>query len=156
MEPAETQPNLPEAKPSLSPKVQMVYVAGMFLLLLAIVSWSMTVAGARRAENATKKGVDALSSALVPLLLQRDPAKLKRTLTAVAESGGYREVTVTDPKGYVLASTSALQTSKQVTVTTPPVMEASVRNLEDGPAIERAISLPGENVLGVLIVKPAP
>lgn len=134
-------------------KARVFLLTGVALALLAIVAWSGSVAGERRRLEEAKRGVTALSRALVPVVLERDNLKARQLLVAVAEQAGYEKITLTDRGGIVLASTDRTEDGKILSGMQDPPLAAEARVIAGQTVVRRAVVIAGETKVGGLEVR---
>lgn len=140
---------------TLDPKLRGVIMAGMVIILLIVV-----IFGANQRTKQTKiaeleRSVDALSEAVEPNVLTDVPDKLNRLLVDIARAGNYREVSIADNSGKIIATTN---TARQGT--TSEAMRVATGNakaqFKDGMiVIRRAIILAGDTRYGNLEIRVA-
>ena len=155
-EPAATSdvPVMPtEAKPRSLPEwTKVAVVAGILVMLMALLIWSMNRNAAKEYQALFGRSVDGLSAALQQAVIDRRPERLTQTLQRVAKASGVTLISVTDTKGFVISSSSPDHVGKSYTVLAKPPLAAKVIATDDGLEGYRAIVLGSNNVIGGLIV----
>ncbi|MBX3110758.1 MAG: hypothetical protein KF857_02015 [Fimbriimonadaceae bacterium] len=146
----------PPVKKPMATWLRQIVLTGICLLIILLVFWSsmLRMESVRRKE--LSRGVDALSPLLASSLLERKPDKLRQTLQALAASGRYERVTVTDAQGAVIASTDRTVegTARPDLVKAPT---PAMTDLKQGRyIITRAVNLGESNMIGAVEVVVVP
>ena len=144
----------PKTKQSLNPAVRQGILAGLALLLLLIVIVVGNINATREREAALARGVDALSESVKPLLLARDPEKATQVLTAIAQAGKFKSMTLVDREGTVLAATDRTRQGKKFSGILKGASPSKVITEEGVKLIRRPIFLGENNLFGGLEVVP--
>ena len=141
----------PQAQPkskAFDPRLRSLILAAIGILLLVIVAWGGSLRTNQMRIAELERSVDALSEALEPSVLSEDTRKLERLVTDIAKAGGYREVSIADNGGKIIATTNSArlgQKSEAMRVST----NKAVAQKKDGQIkIRRAIILAGDTRYG--------
>ncbi|HRJ28080.1 MAG TPA: hypothetical protein PLO61_11310 [Fimbriimonadaceae bacterium] len=151
---AKSEPTAKRPSKPMPGWMRWAIVGAVILITFLLQGWM----GDRRTEAARRdaflQGVRGLSAALVQPMLQRDSARLQRTLEQIASAGPYSVVVVTDARGLVVASTDRTLENKTLdSLRRPPIQSPKFERLSDRIRAETAIVIGGDNVLGGLRVE---
>lgn len=147
-EPESTQ-SVTESHPKpQSPYLRPIVMTAVAIVLLMIVAWggNMRTHQAKIAE--IERSVDALSEAIEPSVLDRNPSKLDRTLLSIAEAGNYKSVSYTDSSGMVISTTDGVRKGKRYEELANCPVKAKATNEKGSIVIRRAVILAGDTRLG--------
>jgi uncharacterized membrane protein affecting hemolysin expression len=153
-----TPPPAPESNESkrMDPRLRSVIIAALTLLLFIIVIFSSNVRANQIQISELERSVDAMSEALEPNVIADSPEKLQRIITDVAKAGNYKEVSVSDNSGKIIATTNSARLGTQ-----SPAMKVSTKKakaeMKDGTVVvRRAIILAGDTRYGNLEIRVTP
>lgn len=152
-EPVAANPIQKSAKIDLQgPAARMVISALALLLLLAAVVFGMESKAKSRVNDQIARGVDALSGPASLFILQNSADRTKKFVDSVKSAGEYEEVTLTDGAGRVLASTDSARAKETIPLPSPAPFKARLSTVGEDLKVYRAISIGGDNVIGMLII----
>ncbi len=127
----EIDPNVQPTKPIHSgppPQLRLVGLAGVAILLIAIVAFAGKVNADNVRRNALTQMSNALSAALVEPAMTHDKARLALLVQRIATDGGLEAVTITDPEGAVVASTDSKRLGQVIERLKKPPAKAELRD----------------------------
>ena len=149
------EPQIPESpkQRTLDPKYRGIIMAGLVIVLLIAVIFGANMRTQQARTSELERSVDAMSEALEPNVLTDVPDKLDRLLIDIAKAGKYKEVSVADNSGKIIASTNSARkntTSEAMRVAT----DQAKAQFKDGEIIiRRAIILAGDTRYGNLEIR---
>ena len=133
--------------------MRKVILTGLSLLLILIL---FTAANLRTQQARTfelERSVDAMSEALEPNVLTDVPDKLDRLLIDIAKAGKYKEVSIADNSGKIIASTNSAR-KNTVSEAMRVATDQAKAQFKDGEIIiRRAIILAGDTRYGNLEIR---
>jgi hypothetical protein len=152
----EMAPPAPEAEPSqakaVDPRLRPIILAAIGIFLLLLVAWGGNLRVNQTRISELERSVNALSEAIEPTVLVGDHAKLERLATDIAKAGGYREVTIADNAGQIIATTNATRQGKKSEALRVATSKAKAEKQDGQIKIRRAIVLAGDTRYGNLEV----
>jgi uncharacterized membrane protein affecting hemolysin expression len=153
-----TPPPAPESNESkrMDPRLRSVIIAALTLLLFIIVIFSSNVRANQIQISELERSVDAMSEALEPNVIADSPEKLQRIITDVAKAGNYKEVSVSDNSGKIIATTNSARLGTQSPAMTVSTKKAKAEMKDGTVVVRRAIILAGDTRYGNLEIRVTP
>jgi uncharacterized membrane protein affecting hemolysin expression len=153
-----TPPPAPESNESkrMDPRLRSVIIAALTLLLFIIVIFSSNVRANQIRISELERSVDAMSEALEPNVIADSPEKLQRIITDVAKAGNYKEVSVSDNSGKIIATTNSARLGTQSPAMTVSTKKAKAEMKDGTVVVRRAIILAGDTRYGNLEIRVTP
>lgn len=154
-----TSPAPPESdspKKGMSAQMRGIIMAGMTVVLLIIVVFGANMRTEQTRITELERSVDALSEALEPIVLADTGDKLQRTLVDIAKAGNYKEVSVADNSGKIIATTNAARLNTMSEAMKIATNKAKSQNKEGVTVVRRAIILAGDTRFGNLEIRVGP
>lgn len=152
------EPAVQPAAPN--PALRQIAMAVIALVLIALVSIALEIQARGRERAALGKGLDSLGATMVvPLIEARSvvnanrAARLQPLVEAIAQSGGYESVTLTDADGGVLATTDTRLKGQVVEAMKNAPSMASVTDADGAIQADRAVFGPGDERIGAIRVR---
>jgi hypothetical protein len=128
--------------------IRALIIVGICLVIMLVLVWTGNMRTRQAEENAYRRMGDAMAQALVPQFLNRNWAKTEQELTRMAEAGNFSEITITDPNGVVLASTTRTPLKPETLKSAPD--RARVIFEPGNIRIERKVWLAQGNAIGAV------
>ncbi len=157
----ETPPTGPVAElKRANPTVKLAAVVLAGILTLAVLFWAQGIRTTLEKQEAFRRGIDGLASALVIPVLETKSvvnenrsARLQGIIESVQRSGSYDVVVVTDPQGNVLATTDTSLKGQIVKDMADPKNVGHAKAVDGLVEATSQIANDGGVVLGVLKVR---
>lgn len=137
----------------MDPRMRGVIMAVMTILLFVIVVFSSNVRVKQTRIAELERSVDAMSEALEPSVLIDSHDKIQRTLTDVAKAGNYKEVSVSDNSGKIIATTNSARLNTESIAMKEATNKAKAQVRDGQVIIRRAIILAGDTRYGNLEIR---
>ncbi len=152
-----TPPSTPESEKSkhMTPQLRGIIIAAMVIVLLVVVIFGANLRTSQTRVAELERSVDAMSEALESNVLTDSPEKLQRILTDVAKAGNYREVSVADNSGKIIATTNSARLATQSDAMKISTNKAKAQKRDGVIIIRRAIIVAGDTRYGNLEIRVA-
>ncbi|MFM9873622.1 MAG: hypothetical protein ACKVQS_09190 [Fimbriimonadaceae bacterium] len=137
----------------MDPKMRGIIMAGMTIILLIVVIFGANIRTEQTRISELERSVDAMSEAIEPNVLTDSPDKLQRLLTDIAKAGNYKEVSVSDNAGKIIATTNSARLGTQSDAMKVSTKKAKAVDKDGTLVIRRAIILAGDTRYGNLEIR---
>lgn len=139
--------------PQLGEWGKVAIVAGILIVLMALLIWSLNRNANERYRQFFGRAVDGLAAAMQQNVIERNSSRTSSTLQRVVEAAGLESAAITDPTGTVIAASEPGLVGTRIAELSKPPTKAVVKEGDDGAFKGfRAIVLGTNNVIGGLMV----
>ncbi len=142
----------PSSPKPLSPLARSLALAGVALVLLALIVFATNYRFRQIRIAELERSVDALSEALEPTLLVSNNDKIERVIRDVATAGNYIAISYSDNSGHIVASTDSMKRGIKSEELRQAPTKAKAINVRGRIVVRRAVILAGDTRFGNLEV----
>jgi hypothetical protein len=130
-------------------------LALLIILLFGLQSFASNYSQELVRRETFAKGIDSLSAACVPIMLENNPSRMRNFIDRIAQQGGLSLVMLLDRDLKILASTDSQGELIAAEIKSSP-LKTYVQRKGDRLRATRAVVSAGDTVVGTLVVEWVP